>query len=70
MAALALLMPALVATEFKPWIFFDPDNLKVSLRFFVDFFPPALGSEFLLLVVKETWRTVAIATAGLTLAMI
>ena len=70
MAALALLMPALVATEFKPWIFFDPDNLKVSIRFLADFFPPALGSEFLLLVVKETWRTVAIATAGLTLAMI
>ena len=70
MAALALLMPALVATEFKPWIFFDPDNLKVSMRFLADFFPPALGSEFLLLVVRETWRTVAIATAGLTLAMI
>ncbi len=70
LAAVALLMPALVATEFKPWIFFDPDNLKVSMRFLADFFPPALGSEFLLLVAREAWRTVAIATAGLTLAMI
>lgn len=70
LAALALLMPALVATEFKPWIFFDPDNLKVSMHFLADFFPPAIGSEFLLLVLKEAWRTVAIATAGLTLAII
>lgn len=70
MAGLVLLVPALVATEFKPWIFFDPDNLKVSMRFLADFFPPAMGSEFLLLVLKEAWRTVAIATAGLTLAMV
>ena len=32
MAALALLMPALVATEFKPWIFFDPDGAVAYLR--------------------------------------
>lgn len=70
LAAFALLVPALVATEFKPWIFFDPDNLKVSMRFLADFFPPAMGSEFLLFVLKEAWRTVAIATAGLTLAMV
>ena len=37
---------------------------------FADFFPPKLDAEFLTMLVRETWRTVAIATAGLTLAML
>ena len=32
--------------------------------------PPALGSDFLALVARETWRTVAIATAGIVLALL
>jgi phosphonate transport system permease protein len=32
--------------------------------------PPRLDAEFLALVARETWRTVAIATAGLTLALV
>lgn len=62
--------PALVATEFKPWILFEPENLKVSSRFLADFFPPASNPEFLLLIAKEAWRTVAIATAGTFLALL
>lgn len=69
-AALVILAPALVATEFRPWIFFEPDNLRVSARFLADFFPPQLAPDFLLLVIKEAWRTVAIATAGLALALV
>jgi phosphonate transport system permease protein len=38
--------------------------------FLGDFFPPAHDKEFLLLVAKETWRTVAIATAGIALALL
>jgi phosphonate transport system permease protein len=39
------------------------------LHFLGDFFPPNLEPEFLLLVARETWRTVAIATAGIVLAL-
>lgn len=70
LAGLVILWPALVATEFQPWIFFDPDNLRVSLRFLGDFFPPVYSAEFLAMVVKEAWRTVAIATAGMALALV
>jgi phosphonate transport system permease protein len=70
LAFVVLLMPALVATEFKPWIFFEAENLKVTSRFIGDFFPPAGGSEFLIMVAKEAWRTVAIATAGTFLALV
>jgi len=69
-AALVLLWPLLVATEFKPWTFFEPQSLKPTLKFLGTFLPPAVGSEFLALVARETWRTVAIATAGITLALV
>ena len=60
----------LVLTEFKPWLLLAPDALTPSLRFLADFVPPRLDAEFLALVARETWRTVAIATAGLTLALV
>jgi phosphonate transport system permease protein len=69
-AALVLLWPLLVATEFKPWVLVERDNLKVSAQFLGSFFPPAHGAEFLAMVARETWRTVAIATAGITLALV
>ena len=69
-AALALLAPALVAAEFKPWVMLTPENLKVTARFLADFFPPKLDGEFLAMVARETWRTVAIATAGMALALV
>ena len=34
------------------------------------FVPPAHEADFLALVARETWRTVAIATAGITLALV
>ena len=67
--ALVLLWPLGVATEFRPWVLFEPANLKVSAQFIASFFPPAGGSEFLALVAREAWRTVAIATVGMTLAL-
>ena len=69
-AIIVLLVPAFIATEFKPWILLEPENLKVSSRFLRDFFPPATQPEFLLLVAKEAWRTIAIATAGTFLALL
>ena len=69
-AALVLLWPLAVATEFRPWLLFEPQSVKVSLRFLSDFFPPALAPDFLWLIARETWRTVAIASAGITLALV
>jgi phosphonate transport system permease protein len=70
LAAVVLLWPMLVLTEFKPWTLFEAASLKPTLRFLGDFFPPRVDSEFLLLVAKETWRTVAMATAGIALALV
>lgn len=70
LAALVLLAPALVATEFRPWMLVSPEALKSTGRFVADFFPPKLEGEFLLLVARECWRTVAIATAGMALALV
>ena len=70
LAAAVLLWPMLVLTEFKVWTLFEASNLKPTLKFLGDFFPPKIEGEFLLLVAKETWRTVAMATAGIALAMV
>ncbi len=69
-AALVLLWPLAVATEFRPWILFEASNLKVTGQFLASFLPPAHSAEFLAMVARETWRTVAIATAGMTLALL
>jgi phosphonate transport system permease protein len=61
--------PLLVLAEFKPWTLLSPESLRPTLHFLGDFFPPRLEPEFLLLVARETWRTVAIATAGIVLAL-
>jgi len=69
-AGAVLLAPLLVATEFKPWTLLAPDSVKVTLRFLGDFLPPRLDAEFLAMVAREAWRTVAIATAGTALALL
>jgi phosphonate transport system permease protein len=65
-----LLWPLLVATEFKPWVLWQDDSLRVTGRFLADFLPPAVAPDFLALVAREAWRTVAIATAGMALAFV
>ena len=70
LAGLAALWPLLVLTEFKPWLLLEPGALKPALRFVADFIPPKMEGGFLWLVAREAWRTVAIATAGLTLALL
>ncbi|WPC68478.1 ABC transporter permease [Rhodoferax ferrireducens] len=70
LAGLALLWPAVVLTEFKPWVLLEPGALKPALNFVGAFFPPRTDAEFLGLLARETWRTVAMATAGLTLALL
>ena len=68
--ALLLLWPMLVYSEFKPWLLFDPQSLVAAGMFLADFAKPAHSPEFLTMVLRETWLTVAIATAGLTLALV
>ena len=69
-AGLVLLWPLVVATEFQPWVMFSAASLKPTLAFLAAFIPPATDPDFLRLVAVETWRTVAIATAGISLALL
>jgi phosphonate transport system permease protein len=70
LVCIALLWPALVYSEFKPWILFDLRSLRSAGNFLLGFLTPAVDREFLLMVLEQTWQTVAIATAGLTLALL
>ncbi|MDO8905251.1 ABC transporter permease [Hydrogenophaga sp.] len=67
---LVLLWPLGVATEFKPWVLLEPDNLRITAQFIGSFWPLAHDAEFLAMVARDTWRTVAMATAGVTLALV
>jgi len=67
---LVLLWPMLVYSEFKPWILFDLQSLAAAGSFLSDFLHPAHSAEFLAMVLRETWITVAIATCGLFLALL
>lgn len=67
---LLLLWPMLVASEFKPWILLDAQSLGATWQFLSSFVPPAHSKAFLLLMLDATWQTIAIATAGLTLALL
>jgi phosphonate transport system permease protein len=70
LAAFALVtVPAAWMAEFNPAVFFDAASLGATGSFLASFFPPALSGEFLLLIVKSTWQTIAIATCGMTLAL-
>ena len=68
--SLVVVWPLGVTTEFKPWILLEPTNLKISAKFIASFWPLVFTGEFLEMVARETWRTVAMATAGITLALV
>jgi phosphonate transport system permease protein len=68
--AVAVLWPMLVVSEFKPWILLDWQSLTATGRFLADFLTPAHSAEFLVMLLEQTWQTVAIASAGLTLALL
>lgn len=69
-AAAVVLWPLLVWAEFRPWVLFEPGSMAPALQFLADFVPPRVDLPFLALVLRETWRTIAIATAGLALALV
>jgi phosphonate transport system permease protein len=68
--AVLVLWPLLELSQFKPWLFFEPGNMEVLKNFLIQFFPPNLDPEFLKLVWVATIETLAIATAGVTLAIV
>jgi len=69
LVVLLLLWPALELTEFDPRKLFEPGNLQIMGRFLGTFFPLALGADFLALVLRSALETLALATAGMALAV-
>jgi phosphonate transport system permease protein len=67
---IAVIIACLYITEFKPWALVDETSLRATRQFLSSFFPPAHDAEFLKLIVVSTWQTIAVATAGVTLALI
>lgn len=70
LAAVVVLWPMLVLAEFKPWALFEPGNLRVMGNFLAGFLPPVTSTEFLGLLLKATLQTLAMATAGIALALL
>ena len=68
--AIMVLWPMLAWSEFKPWIVLDAQSLGATARFLAAFFPPEHSAEFLQIAADATWQTVAMATAGMTLALL
>ena len=67
---IVLAWPVLKAAEFNAYALFDPANVKVMAGFLSAFFPPQTSTEFLSELVKATLETLAIATAGMLLALL
>ncbi|NDY90009.1 PhnE/PtxC family ABC transporter permease [Ideonella livida] len=69
LAAVVVLWPLAVACEFRPWVLWEAESLRQTTLFLSGFWPPAVGGGFLREVAVSTWRTVAMATAGITLGL-
>ena len=65
-----VLWPLLVLAEFRPWQLFTGGNAQVMANFLGGFFPPEVAPGFLTLLFKATLETLAIATAGVALAVV
>lgn len=65
-----LLWPGLQLTEFDPGALFDARSRETMGKFIGSFFPPDTSAEFLGLLARATLETLAIATAGMALAMV
>lgn len=69
LAAIVALWPLLILSGFNPALLVDPQNLKAMGTFLSGFLPPAASAEFLGLVLTATLETLAMATAGIALAL-
>lgn len=68
--ALLLLWPAIQLSEFNPAAIFSGESLEVAGHFLAGFWPLRLDREFLTLVLRATLETLALATAGIALALV
>lgn len=69
LVAVALLIPGLHLSELTPRLFASDEPATMG-AFLDHFWPPSVESEFLALVVRATLETLAMATAGLALALV
>ncbi len=70
LVAVVLLWPLLVLSGFNPLILLDAQNLKAMGNFLGGFLPPESSPEFLGILFKATLETLAMATAGIALALL
>jgi len=68
--SLVVLWPLLELAEFQPWLLFKPENIEGLDNFLVQFIPPNTETDFLLIVLVATIETLAMATAGIALAIL
>lgn len=68
--SLCIIWPMLQLAQFEPMLLIDPNNVTVMGDFLEQFFPPNTQPDFLSLVLRATIETLAMATAGVALAMI
>ena len=68
--AIALLWPGIRLAEIDPSTLLDQRSREVFGKFVATFFPLENSSAFLRLVLKSTLETMAIATAGVSLAIV
>ncbi|MBM7059644.1 ABC transporter permease subunit [Pseudomonas sp. UL073] len=70
LVALALLWPGIHLSELDLGVLFDGQNAATMRSFLDGFWPPAHDHEFLALLADATLQTLAIATAGMALALL
>ncbi|PBQ01883.1 PhnE/PtxC family ABC transporter permease [Pseudomonas syringae] len=68
--AVALLWPSIRLAELNPWVLLQADNARTMGSFLAGFWPVAHSAEFLGLLLDATLQTLAIATAGIALALL
>ena len=68
--ALALLWPGIHFSELDLGVLLASDSRSEMGRFVSAFWPPAHGEEFIELLLQATLQTLAIATAGMALALL
>jgi len=70
LVAVLLLWPLLQLARFRPAELFDPANLAAMGQFLSGFLPPETSPDFLTLLGRATVETLAMATAGVALAVL
>jgi phosphonate transport system permease protein len=70
LTALMLLWPLLQLADFRPAALFEPGNLAAMGHFLAGFLPLETSPDFLALLGRATVDTLAMATAGIALAVL